>query len=222
MPKAKSTRRSSHAKARKAASSRSHKSDSSSHSKTNRRAAAGRFVPLSELSPYGHDDLVNVVIETSKGSANKLGYEPELGTFKLHSVLPEGSTFPFDFGFIPGTLADDGDPLDVLLLMDYSLVPGTVVCARLVGVIEGMQTEKDGTSEENDRLIAVCPQSPLYVNIKKLSELPKELVEQVQNFFVDYNKQMGKVFKPEGQHGPKRATACFERARKQYRRKRGK
>ncbi|HEV2643020.1 MAG TPA: inorganic diphosphatase, partial [Candidatus Elarobacter sp.] len=188
--------------------------------KTARRSRR-RFVPLDELPPTDKDGLFNVVIETPKGSPNKLAYDPQLGTFKLSAVMPEGLTFPFDFGFIPGTLGQDGDPLDVLVLMDFPLESGTVVCTRLIGVIEGEQTDRDGSKEENDRVIAVSPESAQYRTVKKLSDVPEQVVEQIQQFFVNYNAQGGKVFAPKGQHGRKRAESCFETARRRFTHARG-
>src|SRR5438067_4122518 len=98
---------------------------------------------------------MNVVIETSKGSRNKLTYNPEEGLFELSKVLPRGMVFPFDFGFIPSTVGDDGDPLDVLVLMDEPVPAGCKIAARLLGVIEAEQG-KNGKLERNDRLIAVA------------------------------------------------------------------
>ena len=110
--------------------------------------------------PHGpfEDDCVMVVIETPKGSPNKLAFEPRYGTFVLKGVLPAGAVFPFDFGFVPSTRAEDGDPLDVLVLMDAPVFPGCIVPSRLVGVIEAEQTE-DGKTERNDRLLAVAANS---------------------------------------------------------------
>jgi inorganic pyrophosphatase len=178
----------------------------------------GGVAALNQLSPFADDGLYNVVIETPKGSPNKLGYDPDLGAFKLKTVMPQGTSFPFDFGFIPGTVADDGDPLDVLVLMDYPLAPGTIVESRLIGVIAADQTEKDGETEENDRLIAVSPESALYQHAMKLGDIPEEVIEQVEQFFVNYNEQHGKKFTPNGQHGPKRAEDAFARARKKFKR----
>jgi len=92
----------------------------------------------------------------------KLAYDPDRDAFVLRKILPEGMSFPFDFVFIPSTAGDDGDPLDVLVLIDAPVAPGTIVPSRLIGVIEATQTEKDGESVENDRLIAIAPavQSP--------------------------------------------------------------
>src|SRR2546430_16564376 len=84
---------------------------------------------------------LNVLIETSKGSRNKLKYNPEQGLFELSKVLPRGLVFPFDFGFIPATVGDDGDPLDVLVLLDEPVPAGCKIAARLIGVIEAGQSE---------------------------------------------------------------------------------
>src|SRR5437764_14661059 len=98
---------------------------------------------------------LNVVIETPKGSRNKFKCDPQSGSFELSKVLPRGSVFPFDFGFIPSTTGDDGDPLDVLVLMDEPVPAGCKIAARLLGVIEAEQTS-DGETERNDRLMAVA------------------------------------------------------------------
>src|SRR5947207_11435270 len=110
--------------------------------------------PLDRLDPF-EDECVMVVIETPKGSPNKLAFEPRYGTFMLKGVLPAGAVFPFDFGFVPSTRAEDGDPIDVLVLMDAPVFPGCIVPSRLIGVIEAEQTE-DGTTIRNDRLLAVA------------------------------------------------------------------
>jgi inorganic pyrophosphatase len=175
---------------------------------------------LDRLPPRDDEGLYHVVIETPKGSPHKLTYENDLGTFKLSAVLPEGSTFPFDFGFIPSTLGDDGDPLDVLLLMDHPLMPGTIVPARLIGVITGEQSEDGEEPEQNDRLIGVSPESPLYKKTKTLSELPEELVTQLEKFFVNYNEQRGKKFTPKGSHGWKTAETLFRKGQKKFAQKR--
>jgi len=121
-----------------------------------RKAATRRARPksLDRLEPF-EDGCVLVVIETPKGSPNKLAFEARFGTFVLKGVLPAGAVFPFDFGFVPSTRAEDGDPLDVLVLMDAPVFPGCVVPSRLVGVIEAERTE-DGKTERNDRVLAVA------------------------------------------------------------------
>ena len=112
--------------------------------------------PLTRLPARdGKDGDWNVVVETPKGCRNKFKFDEAAGLFRLGGVLPAGAVFPFDFGYLPATQGDDGDPLDVLILMDEPAFPGCVVAARLVGVIEAEQTEKGGRPERNDRLIAV-------------------------------------------------------------------
>ena len=105
--------------------------------------------------------------------------------FELGGVLPEGMFFPFDFGFVPGTVAPDGDPIDVLVLMDEPGHPGCVVGVRIVGAIEGEQTEKDGTRETNDRLLAVAVHSYSHQNATTLSEIDGSLLDQLEAFFVN-------------------------------------
>src|SRR4051812_26311118 len=106
---------------------------------------------MRSVRPVDRDELLNVIVETPKGCRNKFKFDEELRCFKLSKVLPAGATFPFDFGFLPHTLADDGDPIDVLLLMDEQAFPGCLVKARLVGVIEAEQG-KDKKATRNDRL----------------------------------------------------------------------
>src|ERR1700751_4523589 len=112
------------------------------------------------------DDLLQVIIETPAGSRNKFAYDPDQGIFSVKKVLPAGMTFPYDFGFLPRTLAPDGDPIDVLLLMDEPAFPGIAVRARLIGIIEGEQN--DGKKKiRNDRLLAVAEMNHEYAYIKK-------------------------------------------------------
>src|SRR6185295_6553872 len=94
------------------------------------------------LTAFDSDSkLLNAIIETPKGSRNKFSYDQKHGLFVLGGVLPLGAVFPFDFGYIPGTLGGDSDPLDVLVLMDEPAFTGCLVPARLIGVIEANQTE---------------------------------------------------------------------------------
>ena len=154
-----------------------------------------------------------VVIETPKGSPNKLAFEPRYGTFVLKSVLPAGAVFPFDFGFVPSTRAEDGDPLDVLVLMDAPVFPGCIVPSRLIGVIEAEQAE-DGEIERNDRLLAVAATSAAHRSIKTLSDLSPDLVAQIEHFFVSYNEMKGKRFEVKGQAGQRRALTLVTAATK--------
>jgi inorganic pyrophosphatase len=151
------------------------------------------------------------VVETPKGRRNKFDYEPDIQAFTLGGLLPEGMSFPFDFGFIPSTIAEDGDPLDIMILMDEPAHVGCVVTVRLIGVIEAEQKE-DGKTTENDRLIGVAVHSYAHENIQSVSEVNKSLLEQVEEFFVSYNKSRGKKFTVKGVHGPSKAVKRVEQA----------
>ncbi len=171
---------------------------------------------LSTLPARNSNGQITAVIETPKGHRNKLKYDEKQGVFKLSGVLPAGSSFPYDFGFIPSTKAPDGDPLDVLLLMDEPGFPGCLIDARLIGVIEAEQTE-DGKTMRNDRLIAVAAHSRDYSDLSSLRDVNAHLLEEIQHFFVSYNEIRGKKFKPLGVHGPKRAMKLLEQSMKNAR-----
>ncbi len=119
--------------------------------------------------------------------------------------MPEGSSFPYDFGFIPSTLGEDGDPLDVLLLMDESMPVGCVLTIRLIGVIEAKQRETSGDWVTNDRLLAVATHARTHEHVKDLDDLRPHLLDEVEAFFKNYNHLNGKEFKPVDRGGPKRA-----------------
>ena len=114
---------------------------------------------------------LNVIVETPKGSRNKFDFDEQHGIFKLGGVLPEGALFPFEFGFLPSTLGDDGDPLDMVVLMDAPTCEGCLITARVIGVIEADQTEKDNKTERNDRLISVATHAHLHGNVKPLKSV---------------------------------------------------
>jgi inorganic pyrophosphatase len=153
---------------------------------------------------------LNAVVETIKGSRNKFGYDEKLRLFRLKHVLPAGASFPFDFGFVPSTKGGDGDPLDVLVLMDEPAFAGCLVPARLIGVITAEQTERDGTVEQNDRLIAVAADSHTHEAVRNLGDLSANLLDEIEHFFVSYNEARGKIFTPTARKGPRAARTVVE------------
>ena len=181
------------------------------------KRAAPRRSPT-RLDATDDDGNVTAVIETASRTRTKLAFDEGRGAFVVRKVLPQGMTFPFDFGFIPSTLGEDGDPLDVLVLMDESVPTGTVVPSRLIGAIEARQTEKDGTTSQNDRLIAVAASCEIFRDVKKLSDLPTAVVEQIEHFFVNYNAQDGKEFELTGRCGRKRVAKLLEKGMAKHRR----
>ena len=133
-------------------------------------------------------------------------------SFALSASLPAGMAFPFDFGFFPGTSAPDGDPLDVLVIMDAPAYPGVIVPVRLLGVIEAEQSDGDKRPYRNDRLIAVAEGSTERGDLRRLSDLDDALMTQIETFFATYDRLTGKAFKPLGRHGPRRARALLDAA----------
>lgn len=172
------------------------------------------------ISPFDEEsgDL-NVVIETPKNSRNKYAFDEKSGVFVLKGVLAVGHSFPFDFGFIPQTLGGDGDPLDVLVLMDEAAFAGCLVPSRLVGVIEADQTERDGRIERNDRLIAVAADSHTHSHVRSINDLNDTLVAQIEHFFVSYNEIKGKKFEVSGRFAARRAKAVVEEGAALYQNK---
>jgi len=153
--------------------------------------------------------ICSAIIETPRGYRNKFDYDPDSNLFKLGGLLPEGMMFPFDFGFIPSTLGEDGDPLDVMVLMDAPAHVGCLMEVRIIGVIEATQTE-DGKTESNDRLIGVAVHSYDHEDIRTIEDVNKTLLDQVEAFFISYNKQRGKKFRVNGTGGPKKALAFLK------------
>jgi len=159
------------------------------------------------------DNLLQVIIETPRLSRNKFAFDPSQRIFSLKAVLPAGMVFPYDFGFLPRTLAEDGDPIDVLVLMDEPAFPGVLVTSRLIGVIEGEQVEGKKRIR-NDRLVAVSEANHQYANIKRLDDLPKRFVKELEDFLVNYHRLEGKEYKLLGCKGSAAALALFKKAQK--------
>ena len=167
------------------------------------------------LRPFSADDpdIINAVIETPMGSRNKFKFDEELGFFALSGVLLQGMMFPHAFGFVPRTRASDGDPEDVLVVMDEPTFVGCVVPSRLLGVIEAEQTE-DGKTVRNDRLIAVAAHSRDYSDVQTLDDLNDNMLKEIEQFFVNYNREKGKKFKVLGRKGPQQAFKLLKKSLK--------
>ena len=159
------------------------------------------------LAPRDEDDgdIIQVIIETPKGSRNKYAFDPEQKVFELKKVLPAGMAFPYDFGFIPSTTAEDGDPVDVLVLMDEPAFPGCLLKCRPIGIIEAEQGKKD-TSERNDRIIAIEQANHSFAHVKHVDDLGKKFVKELEEFFVNYHRLSGKEYRILDVRGPGEAS----------------
>jgi len=179
-----------------------------------------KMIPLTHLDVLDSETgQINVVVETPRGSRNKMKYDPERNVFLLHRVLPLGSVFPLDFGFAPSTAAEDGDPLDILVLMDDPAFPGNLVQARIIGAIMANQTEK-GKTTRNDRLIAVAGLCQEYEKVRELGDLNESVVAQIEHFFISYNELAGKKFEPIGRSDAKQARKLLDEAAERHKPKR--
>jgi inorganic pyrophosphatase len=172
---------------------------------------SARHAVLSETATFDErTGELRVVIETPKGSRNKYDYDPDCDCLELATVLPEGMSFPYDFGFVPSTLGEDGDPLDILVLMDAPVVPGCVIRARLVGAIEAKQKTKGEDWQRNDRLIAVAAHAQTHQNVQSLGDLRSHLIDEIQEFFIAYNRLRGRKFKPLALTGPDKSRELIK------------
>ncbi len=150
---------------------------------------------------------VVVTIETPAGSRTKYAWDPKRKVYVAKKVLPLGMAFPFDFGFIPDTKADDGDPLDALVIADAPLVVGCIVECRVLGAVK---IKTDG--EENDRLICVPAYSLRGAEWKKLDDIGQALADEITSFFENYVAREGREVEVVGQVGPTAAQKLLKKA----------
>jgi inorganic pyrophosphatase len=131
-------------------------------------------------------------------------------------TLPVGMVFPLDFGFVPNTLADDGDPVDVLVLADEPIPTGCLIACRAIGVLNASQKEKGTRKFRNDRIIAVADCAGLHKNVTKIGDLGDEMKQELETFFITYNRQEGKTFSPLGWKGAREALALIHKSITNY------
>ena len=139
--------------------------------------------------------IITALVESPKGFNQKFDYDAEEQRFKLSKILPAGLVFPFDFGMIPGTQGEDGDPLDIIVIAESATFPGCLVDCRIIGALQAEQTERNGETMRNDRFIGVPDVSQLFPDVNELDQLPENIINQLEHFFRNYNEQAGKEFK---------------------------
>jgi inorganic pyrophosphatase len=168
-----------------------------------------------KLPARGSRGIVHVIIDTPQGSRNKFKFDDALKLFKLSRRLPAGMHFPHDFGSIPSTLGADGDALDVVVLSDNPGFVGCLMTVRLIGVIRAEQVERHRRIR-HDRLVAL-PITPVNKpRLRQLSDVPPPVIEELEQFFVNYNKVHGREFLPTGWHGAAAAERLLEEGIRQY------
>lgn len=166
-------------------------------------------------NPDVNNETVRVVIDTPQRSRNKFKHDSQTGAYTLSKILPEGMNFPYDFGFIPQTKSEDGDPIDVLVLIEEPTFPGCVVECRLIGVIEAEQRKGKEKPTRNDRLVGVAHASSLFADVTEIGQVRPTVLKDIEAFFVNYDRLRGIDFKVLRHSGPARAHEILVKAGKQ-------
>lgn len=165
---------------------------------------------LHDIDP-GTADSTNVIIEIPKFSKNKYEIDKETGLIALDRVMHSAQDYPFDYGFVPKTLWDDGDALDVVVLTTYPLAPGILVPVRMVAVMDMID---DGDSDA--KIIAVPKKDPRWDDVKDLNDINKHTLKEIEHFFATYKKVQNKEVIVNGFSDAAAAKAAFLKSRKLY------
>src|SRR5690242_8334222 len=166
---------------------------------------------LLKMPTWADKSCIYAVVETPRGSRAKLEFDPKLRVFTLSKPLMVGLAYPYDWGFIPSTRAEDGDPLDVLIIHDAATYPGLVLKCRPIGVLEVAQSKK-GKEERNDRIFAVPDRAPFEGDLKDIRHLPRRAIEELEKFFEATDALEPKTLAFKGWHGPGRAAKTIRKA----------
>lgn len=159
----------------------------------------------------GTKEAMNVIVEINKGSKNKYEIDKETGIIALDRVAHTAQDFPFDYGFVPQTLWDDGDALDVILLTTYPLLPGILVRARPVAIMD-----MTDSGDSDAKVIAVPVDDPRFAEVEDLADLNKHSLKEMEHFYATYKKLQNKEVTVHGFKGKSDAEAAFARARELY------
>lgn len=159
----------------------------------------------------GTSDSITTIVEIQKGSKNKYEINKKTGLIALDRVLHTAQDYPFDYGFVPQTLWEDGDPLDVVILTTYPLFPGVQVNVRPVAVLMMI----DG-GDSDAKVIAVPEEDPRWDHVKDLADINPHTLKEIDHFFLTYKKLQNKEVTTHGYKGAADAKAAFEQSRKAY------
>jgi inorganic pyrophosphatase len=167
-----------------------------------------------DLPPFDEQHNLRVVVETPRGATIKIKFDENLGCFSLSRILPLGVAYPYDFGFVPQTLAQDGDPLDVMVLIDAVTYPGVVISCRLLGAL---QVEERGLrGRPNHRLVAVPIKAARKDEVRNFSELGRRMQQELERFFVTSSSFTSKDPVVRGWVNPEAAGEMVQRAIARY------
>ena len=156
-------------------------------------------------------ELVRMIVEIPKGSTNKYEYDGKLGLFRLDRALYSPMHYPGDYGFIPGTLADDNDPMDVLVLVQEASFPGCMIEVRPVGILNMVDSEQG-----DQKVLAVPTRNPRYDQIHTMDQIFSHVRREIEHFFTIYKELQGAQTRMEGWGGPREARKAIIKSRQQY------
>ncbi len=156
--------------------------------------------------------VVRMIVEIPKGSSNKYEYDPRAGTFLLDRALYSPMHYPAEYGFIPGTIAEDGDPLDVLCLIDHPTFAGCLIEVRPVGILDLIdQTTTD------QKIIATPVNDPRYERVRTIEDLPPHITREFEHFFTIYKELENKVVETRGWRTLQHAYDAINASQRRYR-----
>jgi inorganic pyrophosphatase len=171
---------------------------------------------LHDLDPGpGCPEVVRMLVEIPKNSTNKYEYDHELGVFRLDRTLYSPMHYPGDYGFVPGTLALDGDPLDVLVLVDEPSFPGVLIAVRPVGLLDMVDQD-----EPDQKILAVPDRNPRFDQIRAIDQVFPHNLREIEHFFTIYKELEGKRTDMRGWKGPVEARDLVRTSRERYLEKR--
>jgi inorganic pyrophosphatase len=162
---------------------------------------------LSRIPPQPKAGILNVLIEIPAGSKNKYEFDKDLNAFALDRVLYSSVQYPYDYGFVPNTLADDGDPLDGMVIMDQPTFPGCVIPARPIGMLIMI----DG-GDRDEKILCVPDKDPRYTNVKTLADIHPHRLEEIAEFFRSYKNLEKKVTEIRGWEGVEAVQALVNKS----------
>jgi inorganic pyrophosphatase len=165
---------------------------------------------LLKLPTWADDEHIHAVVETPRGSTCKLDFHPDLQAFRLAKPLMAGLAYPYDWGFIPSTLAEDGDPLDVLIIHEAKTFPGVVMSCKPIGILE-IEQKRKGNKERNDRVFAVPDRSPLETDLNDVRNLGSRAHDELEKFFLATYALEETEIDFLGWRGPEHAIATIKR-----------
>lgn len=143
---------------------------------------------LSRIPAQPEPGLINVLVEIPAGSKNKYEFDKDMQALILDRVLFASVQYPYDYGFVPNTLADDGDPLDGMVIMDQPTFPGCVIASRPIGMLEMI----DG-GDRDEKILCVPTEDPRYAQVKSLSDIAPHRLDEIAEFFRTYKNLEKKV-----------------------------